>query len=151
MSSPEEQSSPEQHGRQDQRREVPCVGAVVFDDDGRLLLIRRANPPAQGKWSLPGGRVEPGEDPRSAVLRELTEETGLTGRVERHVGDVRRDAPDGSIYVIHDYLVRVALAAAPAAGDDALDAAWYPVDELAGVDTSPGLLDVLREWRLIPD
>jgi len=61
------ENSPREVGR----REVPCVGAVVFDDDGRLLLIRRGNPPAQGQWSLPGGRVEPGEQAVVAVLREL--------------------------------------------------------------------------------
>jgi len=44
---------------EDGRALVPCVGAIVRDADGRLLLIRRANPPAQGQWSLPGGRVEP--------------------------------------------------------------------------------------------
>lgn len=136
--------------REGQRRQVPCVGAVVLDDDDRILLIRRANPPAQGQWSLPGGRVEPGEDSRAAVLRELTEETGLTGRVERHVGEVHRDAPDGSVYVIQDYLVRVIGSDLPLAGDDALDVAWYSVDELEAVDTSPGLLDALRDWRLIP-
>jgi len=63
----------------DGRELVPCVGAIAFDADGRLLLIRRANPPAQGQWSLPGGRVEPGEDWRDAVLRELEEETGRAG------------------------------------------------------------------------
>ena len=146
-----EDSPREDSPRDEGRLQVPCVGAVGLDDAGRILLIRRATPPAQGQWSLPGGRVEPGEDSRAAVLRELTEETGLTGRVERHVGEVRRDAPDGSVYVIQDYLVRVSVAAAPTAGDDALDVAWYPVDELGDVDTSPGLLDALRDWRLIPD
>ncbi len=126
------------------------MGAVVLDDDHRILLIRRANPPAQGQWSLPGGRVEPGEDSQDAVLRELTEETGLSGRVERHVGEVRRDAPDGSVYVIQDYLVRVTGSNLPFAGDDALDVRWYSVDALEAVDTSPGLLDALRDWRLIP-
>lgn len=138
-------SPPEQ-----ERREVPCVGAVVFDDDGRILLIRRGNPPAQGQWSLPGGRVEPGEGAEAAVLRELNEETGLYGSVDRHVGEVVRDAPDGSIYVISDYLVRVSGAAAPRAGDDALDVGWYDVDALEALDTSPGLLDALRGWGLIP-
>ena len=69
---------------------IPCVGAVVFDDSGRLLLIRRANPPAQGTWSLPGGRVEPGESSEDAVVRELHEETGLSGILVREVGSARR-------------------------------------------------------------
>lgn len=129
--------------------EVPCVGAIVFDDDGRILLIQRGNPPAQGQWSLPGGRVEPGEDSRAAVLRELQEETGLSGRVDRLVGEVRRDAPDGSIYVIHDYLLKVDGASEPRAGDDALDAGWFTVDQIERLDTSAGLVEALREWDLL--
>ena len=133
-----------------QRQEVPCVGAVAFDEDGRILLIRRRNPPAQGQWSLPGGRVEPGEHSVAAVLREFAEETGLEGQLERHVGEVRRDAPDDSVYVIQDYLVRVIGSDSPTAGDDALDVDWFTVDALEDVDTSPGLLDALRGWGLIP-
>lgn len=132
-----------------ERREVPCVGAIVFDDVGRLLLIRRGNPPAQGQWSLPGGRVEAGEEWQRAVLRELQEETGLAARVVRLVGEVRRDAPDGSVYVIHDYLLAVDGAPAPRAGDDALDAGWFTVAEVEQLDTSAGLVDALRGWDLI--
>ncbi len=132
-----------------ERREVPCVGAIVFDDDGRILLIRRGNPPAQGQWSLPGGRVEPGEDSQDAVLRELQEETGLSGRVDRLVGEVRRGAPDGSIYVIHDYLLEVDGDCEPHAGDDALDACWFTVDEVERLDTSAGLVEALRGWDLL--
>ena len=130
-------------------REVPCVGAIVIDDVGRLLLIRRGNPPAQGQWSLPGGRVEVGETHEAAVLRELREETGVVGSLGRHVGEVRRDAPDGSVYVIQDYLVTVGGDAVPHAGDDALDAAWFAVEELAALDTSPGLIEALSDWGVL--
>ena len=129
--------------------EVPCVGAIVFDDAGRLLLIRRGNPPAQGQWSLPGGRVEPGEGWQQAVVRELQEETGLCARVERLVGEVRRDAPDGRIYVIHDFLLAVEGSPAVQAGDDALDAAWFTVPEVEELDTSSGLVEALRGWGLL--
>lgn len=132
-------------------REVPCVGAIVIDEAGRLLLIRRGNPPAQGQWSLPGGRVEEGETHEAAVLRELHEETGVVGTLGRHVGEVRRDAPDGSIYVIQDYLVTGDGSTRPQAGDDAMDAAWFTVEELPDLDTSPGLMDALTGWGLIPE
>src|SRR4051812_35800604 len=53
------------------RVRVPCVGAVVTDAEGRLLLVQRANEPGRGLWSIPGGRVEPGETARQAVVREV--------------------------------------------------------------------------------
>lgn len=130
--------------------EVPCVGAVALDGAGRILLVRRANPPAQYQWSIPGGRVEDGEDWRDAVLRELTEETGVTGEVGALIGVIRRDAPGGDVYVIRDYAVQVAGDALVRAGDDALDAAWFDLDALIGLDTSPGLVEALAEWGILP-
>ena len=131
------------------RREIPCVGAIVRDDRGRLLLIRRANPPAQGQWSLPGGRVEHGESLEDAVARELREETGLTGVVDRHVGDVRRDAPGGGVYVIRDFLMVVDGSPRVTAGDDASDAAWFTAAEVRELDTSMGLVAALVEWGML--
>jgi mutator protein MutT len=61
---------------------VPCVGAVVHDEAGRLLLVRRGHPPNAGTWSLPGGRVEPGETLEQAVVREVREETGVAIEVD---------------------------------------------------------------------
>jgi 8-oxo-dGTP diphosphatase len=134
------------------RELVPCVGAIVIDDDGRLLLIRRANPPAQGTWSLPGGRVEPGEDWQDAVRRELVEETGVEATVRRFVGEVRRDAPSGGVYVIRDYLMTLDAerkADQPIAGDDALDAAWFTPQEVRAAETSPGLVEALEGWGVL--
>ena len=130
-------------------REVACVGAIARDADGRLLLILRANPPAQDQWSLAGGRVEAGETWAAAVVREFREETGLTAVVDRHVGDVRRDAPDGRVYVIRDFLVIVQGSMQPQAGDDALDAGWFTETEITALDTSAGLVDALMEWGIL--
>lgn len=132
--------------------EIPCVGAIVCDDAGRILLIRRANPPAQGLWSLPGGRVEPGEDWTDAVVRELAEETGVVASVDRFVGEVRRDAPLGGTYVIRDYVMVVdvdASSSTPVAGDDALAADWFTPDEVRAAETSPGLVEALESWGLL--
>ena len=129
--------------------DIDCVGAVVFDEDGRILLVKRSNPPAQGKWSVPGGRVEPGESHEQAVVRELHEETGLNGVVVREVGTVERAAPGGGTYVIRDYVVRVDTGAIPVAGDDAADVAWFSPGDLATTDTSTGLVEALMEWGLL--
>ena len=116
----------------------------------RLLLIRRGRAPAKGSWSVPGGRCLPGEPPADACGREVREETGLDVTVVRHAGRVERDAPDGSVYVIDDYVCRVT-GGELAAGDDATDAAWVSRAELAALTLSPGLLAALAEWALLPD
>jgi len=129
-------------------REIPCVGAVVFDGEGRILLVRRGQEPAMGQWSIPGGRVEAGESHEGAVVRELREETALVGRVVREVGAVRRAAPAGGIYVIRDFLL-VVEGDELVAGDDALAAGWFAPDELDALDTSDGLVQALTEWGLL--
>jgi 8-oxo-dGTP diphosphatase len=55
------------------RPRIPCVGAIIKDQSGRLLLIRRRNEPGAGLWSVPGGRIEPGETDQQAVVREVLE------------------------------------------------------------------------------
>ena len=128
--------------------EIPCAGAVVFDSAGRLLLVRRGQEPARGQWSIPGGRVEPGEGPEAAAVRELLEETALVGRVLREVGSVRREAPSGGMYVIRDFLIEVQ-DSEPIAGDDAVDVAWFEPSDLGEADTSDGLVEALVDWGLL--
>jgi 8-oxo-dGTP diphosphatase len=99
-------------------RLVPCVGGLTYDNVGRLLLVQRANEPGRGLWSLPGGRVEPGEDDAAALVREMAEETGLMVQPGDLVGRVRR-----GVYEIADYRCRV-VGGTLLAGDDALDARW---------------------------
>ena len=94
------------------------VGAVVVHD-GSLLLVRRGHGPAAGEWSLPGGRVEPGETVAQAVEREVREETGLAVRAGAEVGRVQIPG-DGVRYDVVD--LRCALTSTgqePIAGDDA--------------------------------
>ncbi|MEV5825944.1 NUDIX domain-containing protein [Spirillospora sp. NPDC052242] len=125
-----------------------CVGAIVRDRDGRLLLVLRGRPPGAGRWSVPGGRVEPGEDDAAAVARELLEETGLRVRVGALVGTVERDGPGGVVYEIHDYAATV-LGGTPRAGDDAADVRWAAPAELRDLPLVPGLLDALTEWDVL--
>jgi ADP-ribose pyrophosphatase YjhB (NUDIX family) len=127
---------------------VPCVGALVSDDAGRLLLVRRGRPPAVGLWSVPGGRVEPGETDEQAVRREVREETGLTVAVDRLVGRVRRPGLAGTIYDIGDYACTVT-GGTLVAGDDAAEARWVDVAELRALSTTAGLLEALAGWVVI--
>jgi 8-oxo-dGTP diphosphatase len=121
-------------------RPVPCAGAIVRDDAGRLLLVRRRNPPAAGAWSLPGGRIEPGETAAEAAAREVREETGLVVDVGAAV--LRLPAVDGR-WDITDFAARV-VGGELAPASDASDARWVTDAELARLDTTPGLLDALR-------
>ena len=129
---------------------VPCVGAIVRDQAGRLLVIQRANPPAAGRWSIPGGRVEPGESDQQALLREMSEETGLVVDVGEMVGIVERDGPGGSVYVVHDYSC-IVIGGELTPGDDAADARWVTEAELAGLECSPGLRESLTEWGVLSE
>ncbi len=129
---------------------IPCVGAIVHDERRRLLLVRRAHDPGRGLWSLPGGRVEPGESDEEAVLRELAEETGLRGVVLRYVGCVERPAPQGGVFDIRDYVVRVPAGSAAVPGDDAAEACWATRADLARLPLVDGLVAALSEWSLLP-
>ncbi|MGI8330799.1 NUDIX hydrolase [Actinomadura scrupuli] len=126
-----------------------CVGAVVHDPAGRLLLIRRGHPPMEGLWSLPGGRVEPGEADAEAVVRELREETGLEVVPGALVGSVIRPGPHGVSYDIHDYAATVA-GGVPRAGDDAAEVRWVTEAELRALPTTPGLVEALTAWNVMP-
>lgn len=128
---------------------VPCVGAVVLDA-GRLLLVRRANEPAAGTWSLPGGRVEPGEEPTAAVLREVAEETGLRVVITGLIGSVELSAGPGVVYAVDDFSCRALGGGVLGAGDDATDVGWFGPREVAALPCSPGLVQSLREWGVLP-
>jgi len=121
---------------------IPAVGVVCLRGD-EVLLIRRGKPPRLGEWSLPGGRIEPGEAAVDAALRELREETG----VEVDIGGLI-DVVDGIFseaglhYVLIDY-VATWRSGEPVAGDDAIDAAFHPV---AAIDS---LIDWVETRRII--
>lgn len=125
-----------------------AAGAVVVVDD-RLLLIRRGRGVAIGRWSLPGGMVEPGELIAEAVVRELAEETGLEGVCGPLVGVVERFV-EGHHYVILDHHVTLLDPdAPPTAGDDAAEVAWVPLHEVAGQPLVDGLAEFLHDHDVI--
>ena len=124
-----------------------CVGAVVVDEED-LLLIRRGRGPAQGEWSIPGGRVEAGELLAEAVVRELLEETGLEGICEDLVGWAERIDPDHH-HVILDFRVTLLERRDPTAGDDAAEAAWVPLSDVAELTLAEGLAEFLHDHGIL--
>ena len=130
------------------RSVIPCVGAVVFDAQGRLLMIQRGHDPGAGLWSIPGGRIEPGETDEQALVRELAEETNLQVMVGKLVGRVRREGPGGTVIDIRDYAATV-VAGILRAGDDAADARWVTAAELARLEVTEGLIEALTEWGVL--
>ena len=107
---------------------IDCVGVICFRGD-EVLLIRRANPPRAGEWSLPGGRIEKGESETAAALRELAEETGVNAVLGDKIAIIDIDF-EGFSYRLHDY-VAVWTQGEPQGADDALDARFVPVADIA--------------------
>lgn len=124
---------------------VVAVGAIVFDLDGRVLLVQRGSPPGVGLWTVPGGKVEVGETLAQAVAREVREETGMIVEVGALACVVERMGDDYH-FVILDYVAR-AIGGALAAGGDARDARLVDEGELAELALTEGLRDVLARAR----
>lgn len=107
---------------------------TVILHDGKVLLIRRGNPPFQDHWALPGGFVDVGETVEQAAIRETQEETGLEVRLQRLLGvysDPARDPRGHTASVVFLAKPRVAHQAAQIqAGDDAAEARWFALDDL---------------------
>ena len=127
---------------------IPCVGAVIRDDEGRLLLIKRGHEPGAGLWSLPGGRIEPGETGTQALVREMREETGLTVKVGRLLGTVSRPGLDGDVIDISDYEATI-ITGSLTPGDDAADARWVDTADLESMPITDGLVEALTDWGVL--
>jgi 8-oxo-dGTP diphosphatase len=136
---------------------IPCVGAVIKDDQGRLLLIKRGHEPGAGLWSIPGGRIEPGETDAEALVREMREETGLVVQAGPLLGTVRRLVPDSpaaaggqgsTVLDIRDYAATVT-GGTLRPGDDAAEARWVPVSELSSLPITEGLVEALTSWGVL--
>ena len=133
--------------------EIPLVGvgAVIIDKTGveqaRVLLVKRARPPLQAQWSIPGGALEIGELVREAVVREAREETGLIVEPGELLGVYDRIVRDAQQrvqyhYVLIDFLCR-RRGGELAAADDASEARWFTRQELPALNLVADTLDVI--------
>ncbi len=140
-------------GREYPDRPWVGIGCVIFDDAGRVLLVRRARPPRLGLWSLPGGAQHLGEGTEAAARRELREETGIEAGplvLAAVIDAVTRDAA-GAVrfhYTIIDYAGRHDAGEARAA-DDVSEVAWATAEALAAYDLTPESLAVIAKARAL--
>ena len=133
-------------------RPVLAASVAVFRD-GKVLLATRTQPPADQLWSLPGGKVELGENLEAAALRELEEEVGVSARIigfNRHVEIFGRDAKGA---VTHHFVVASFigewLSGEPRTGPEAGAVMWADPLRLGGIPTTRELGDVLRRAAAI--
>jgi 8-oxo-dGTP diphosphatase len=123
------------------------VGAIVVRDEA-LLMVRRAQEPARGLWSVPGGKVERAEYLADAVRREVREETGL----EIEVGDVAgffEVIGEDDHYVIMDFLATYEGDDSPQPGDDVDRVRWVPLEEIPTLDCTPRFVELLTAWGVL--
>lgn len=130
-------------------RIVQAAAAVVVREDGRLLLVRRGREPQRGRWSVPGGKLEPGETPAQAAVREVLEETGARVRAGRELGTVRIPGGAGLVYEVHD-IAATYLGGTLRPGDDADAVRWVAPEELPGLETTEGLTAHLTRFGVLP-
>ena len=124
------------------------VGAVIVRH-GEVLIVRRANPPLQGEWSIPGGALDLGEKLRDGVAREVREETGLDVEVGPVLDVFDSIFPDSEgrtqyHYVLIDYLCH-SRSGTPAAATDVSEVRWARPEELDSLGMKPLTIEVIRK------
>lgn len=130
----------------------PTAGALCEDDEGRVLLARRAEDPFKGHWDIPGGFLEEGEHPLDGIRRELREETGLEVEpveflgvwMDRYGGDSTAEA------TLNLYWTARVIGGEPQAADDVDQLQWFAADELPSRDelAFENVPLVLSAWRV---
>jgi 8-oxo-dGTP diphosphatase len=130
--------------------EVPLigVGAIIIEGD-HVVLVKRAHPPLQAEWSIPGGVLEVGELVREAAVREAREETGLTVEPGELLGVYDRVLRNSEKrvqyhYVLIDFLCR-RVAGDLAAASDAAEVRRFTREELPALSLAEDTLDVIRK------
>ena len=122
--------------------------SAVIVADGAILLVQRGHEPQLGRWSVPGGRVEPGETFAEAAAREAYEETGLEVRIGAELWNLTITDGDRT-FEVHDFAATVT-GGSLRAGDDAADVRWIPLDELDQWPLTEDLVGYLTRGGILP-
>jgi 8-oxo-dGTP diphosphatase len=128
-------------------RPVLGVGALIYKDD-KILLVERGNEPLAGYWSLPGGGVEAGERLEDAIVREVSEETGLRVTADSLATVFERIMPDATDrceyhYVLIDFYCTIT-GGELRAGDDSRDVRWFSIGSLSELLLTAGTREVIE-------
>jgi 8-oxo-dGTP diphosphatase len=123
----------------------PILGAsACIWRDGKVLLIKRGKPPGEGLWSLPGGKIEAGENAETAAVRELYEETQITAKLIQAMGPFEVRRGDAVIYAITCFAGHYVSGEA-VASSDAADVAWVYPQALGGFELAPNIAQAIAE------
>ena len=129
---------------------APTASALLLDDEGRVLLARRATDPGDGLWDLLGGFVEEGEEPLAALRREIAEETALAIEIDDFVGGFPDRYGDDGVHTLNFYWTARIAGGELALDDDELrEVRWFSADDLppAGEFAFRNTLEALASWR----
>ena len=134
---------------------ISGVGVVVYNNAGKILMVKRAKEPNKGMWSIPGGAIELGETINRAAEREVYEECSVKIEIERVLDGAENMVKDGDgriryHYVIIDLLARY-VSGKIKARTDAADCGWFTTGEIAKMDITPTLRAMFRRQGIIKD
>lgn len=127
-----------------QQRVILAASAVVWRE-GKVLLVRRGQAPGKNFWSLPGGKIEHGEAPEAAASREVREETGILPEILGLIGVFTVSARDVEYQI--SCFAGLANDGEIAAGDDAAEARWAGISELAKFNLAPNTLEAIQRSK----
>ncbi len=132
---------------------VSGIGVVVYNNAGKILLVKRANEPHKGMWSIPGGAIELGESINQAAEREVLEECSVKIKIERVLDAAENMVKDDKGRVKYHYVIIDLLANYVSgklkAGMDASECGWFTPEEITAMDISPILRAMLERQRII--
>jgi mutator protein MutT len=122
---------------------IPAVSVALRDKD-RFLLVKRGRAPSKDFWAFPGGKLEAGETLDQAARRELHEETGLVAEDYRIIRMITLSGDWGS-FALHIFSAVVTGSTKAVAADDAADAGWFSLADMANMQVTPSTIEIAEE------